>query len=91
MGAIKRLTRYKKGVVSTLYICFKLISKDYASFYEYYFDGGFLNNEIEKIAQEGARNHGLLNVSVNEFLKNFITTANLGKRTTKNSRFSEFG
>jgi type I restriction enzyme S subunit len=29
---------------------------------------GQLDHEIHKIAQEGARNHGLLNVSVTEFL-----------------------
>lgn len=70
MGAIKRLKKYEKGVVSTLYICFRINSEDNPLFYEHYFDGGFLNNEIQKIAQEGARNHGLLNVSVGEFFEN---------------------
>ena len=68
LGAIKRLKKYEKGVVSTLYICFKAI-KDNKDFLEQYFEGGMLNHEIHKIAQEGARNHGLLNVSVTEFFK----------------------
>lgn len=68
MGAIKRLKRYDQGVVSSLYIYFKTI-QDNPEFYEHYFEGGMLNKEIYKIAQEGARNHGLLNMSVTEFFK----------------------
>lgn len=67
MGAIKPLKYYDKGVVSTLYICFKINPGYNSSFFEQYFDAGMLNSKIEKIAQEGARNHGLLNINVNEF------------------------
>ena len=38
-------------------------------FFRHYFEAGLLNQEIEGIAQEGARNHGLLNVSVTDFFK----------------------
>jgi type I restriction enzyme S subunit len=69
MGAIKRLKIYEKGVVSTLYICFSTKNEVEAQFYEKYFEGGFLNHELSKIAQEGARNHGLLNMSVVEFFR----------------------
>lgn len=69
MGAIKRLKNYEKGVVSTLYICFRIRNNNSPRFYEKYFDSGFLNKELHKIAQEGARNHGLLNMSVIEFFK----------------------
>jgi type I restriction enzyme S subunit len=54
-------------VVSTLYICFRPKNNHCEFFFEQFFDGGLLNSEIAKIAQEGARNHGLLNVSVKEF------------------------
>lgn len=67
MGAIKRLTRYEKGVVSTLYICFRNKNEFDNSFAEQYFEKGNQNKEIEKVAQEGARNHGLLNIGVNDF------------------------
>lgn len=67
MGAIKCLNRYEKGVVSTLYICFKLKNNNVNSFFEYYFESGKHNTEIEKVAQEGARNHGLLNIGVDDF------------------------
>lgn len=74
MGAIKRLKRYEKGVVSTLYICFKIQSNHFSEFYEHFFDHGALNHEISKIAQEGARNHGLLNISVVEFFRDIKIT-----------------
>jgi type I restriction enzyme S subunit len=69
MGAIKRLNNYERGVVSTLYICFKTVAGQYDQFWEQYFEAGNLNREISKIAQEGARNHGLLNISVTEFFR----------------------
>ena len=72
MGAIKRLSKYEKGVVSTLYICFAPLQPAMASFYEQFFESGGLDSEIRKIAQEGARNHGLLNMSVVEFFKDMI-------------------
>lgn len=70
MGAIKRLNKYKKGVVSTLYICFSVNSEMVScDFIEQYFETGLQNSEIEKFAQEGARNHGLLNIGVNDFFE----------------------
>ncbi len=69
MGAIKPLRLYDKGVVSTLYICFRVKDGFDGSFFEHYFEAGLLNPEIGKIAQEGGRAHGLLNVSVKEFFK----------------------
>jgi len=69
MGAIKCLKKYEKGVVSTLYICFNIKDNSINDFFEHYFESGLLNKQIHKIAQEGARNHGLLNMSVIEFFK----------------------
>lgn len=67
MGAIKRLKMYESGVVSSLYICFKCKGKVDTNFLDFYFDAGLFNQEIGKVAQEGARNHGLLNIGVDEF------------------------
>ncbi len=71
MGAIKPLLAYEAGVVSSLYLCFRLRSDVDADldFFRHYFEAGLLNEEISGIAQEGARNHGLLNVSVTDFFK----------------------
>lgn len=69
MGAIKRLNRYEQGVVSSLYICFAAKDEGSAIFFEQYFESGLMNSEIGMIAQEGARNHGLLNVSVSDFFE----------------------
>jgi type I restriction enzyme S subunit len=67
VGAIKPLKLYDKGVVSTLYICFRCKDPNAISFWEQYFDAGIFDKEIMAIAQEGARNHGLLNVPTNDF------------------------
>lgn len=75
MGAIKRLTEFGKGVVSTLYICFRVLGKDSLdAYFEKYFDSGKMNREINKVAQEGARNHGLLNISVGDFFDDIKLT-----------------
>lgn len=67
VGAIKPLKLYDKGVVSTLYICFRCKDPNAIGFWEQYFDAGIFDKEIMSIAQEGARNHGLLNVPTNNF------------------------
>jgi type I restriction enzyme S subunit len=68
-GAIKRLKSYEKGVVSPLYICLKAkCSPHHIMYYEYLFESGFLNQQILAVAKEGARNHGLLNVAIDDFL-----------------------
>lgn len=69
VGAIKPLKLYDKGVVSTLYICFKCNDSKEIDFWEQYFDAGILDNELMSIAQEGARNHGLLNIPTNGFFE----------------------
>jgi type I restriction enzyme S subunit len=69
-GAIKRLNRYEDGVLSTLYLCFALVSdEDQADsdFYSHFFESGLLNRQLRQIAQAGARSHGLLNVSAKDF------------------------
>lgn len=68
-GAIKPLLLYEKGVVSTLYICFRLKKNSGydTTFFQYYFETGIINSQISNIAQEGARNHGLLNISTEDF------------------------
>ena len=66
-GALKQLEKYDKGIVSPLYICFSANEGTNTDFYRQYFESGMFNREIYKIAQEGARNHGLLNVSTPEF------------------------
>ena len=67
-GSIKRLNSYEKGCLSTLYICFKLISDKVNSDYlECYFDTLDWYHNVSQICAEGARNHGLLNVDVKAF------------------------
>ncbi len=69
MGAIKRLKSFDKAVVTTLYICFKLkeTPKTNIDFFEQYSESGLLNKELVKVANEGGRAHGLLNVTPDDF------------------------
>ena len=68
-GAIKRLDKYENGAVSTLYICFKVKNNINSDFIVQYFESSKWHKEIAMIAVEGARNHGLLNVSVSDFFE----------------------
>ena len=70
-GVIKRLNRYSSGVLSTLYIAFTPmnINSDYL---EQYYDSTKWYREIYKRATEGARNHGLLNISPNDFFESIL-------------------
>ena len=73
-GAIKRLDDHSEGVLSTLYICFAPKSNICSDYLAQYFETNKWYNGISEIAQEGARNHGLLNISVTDFFetKHFI-------------------
>lgn len=74
LGAIKMLDRYDEGVVSTLYICFRLKADAMiTAFIVHYFESGEFNQELYAIAHEGARNHGLLNVSTEDFFNTHIS------------------
>lgn len=67
-GAVKRLNDYKEGVLSSLYICFKVDeAKVDSDFLTYYFESSKWHRGLSDIAGEGARNHGLLNVSVTDY------------------------
>jgi len=66
VGTIKRLDKYSEGVLSTLYILFKVTNAD-SQFLVTYFEGNKWYQEVMKRATEGARNHGLLNISPKDF------------------------
>ena len=70
-GAIKRLTRYEKGCVSTLYICFALEGAD-SDYLVTYYETNRWYKAVQMIAAEGARNHGLLNIAPDDFFKTVL-------------------
>ena len=71
-GAIKRLTKYEKGCLSTLYICFGLDQGD-PDFLVTYYETNRWHGAVQMIAAEGARNHGLLNIAPDDFLETALT------------------
>lgn len=70
-GAIKRLDRYENGVLSTLYIVFRIKNEDIlnSDFLMNYYDTNNWHKDIQAIASEGARNHGLLNIAPADFFE----------------------
>ena len=68
-GAVKRLDWYEKGVLSTLYIVFALKhpEKDDSDFMTVFYDTDRWHRGVAERAAEGARNHGLLNISADDF------------------------
>ena len=74
-GAVKRLELYEKGVLSTLYIVF--VPKHYdiinSDFLTVFFDTNRWHKGVAERAAEGARNHGLLNISADDFFDIDIT------------------
>lgn len=68
-GAIKRLDCYEQGTLSSLYICFKPYSHVSSDFLTHYFETSKWHHGISEIAVEGARNHGLLNVGIQDFFE----------------------
>ena len=67
-GTVKRLDNYEQGVLSPLYICFRPDSaKVDSDFLIYYFESKKWHKAVADIAGEGARNHGLLNISVRDY------------------------
>lgn len=67
VGAVKRLKKYDWGVLSTLYILFAIKNESLAEWVEAFFESSKWHDEITKRASEGARNHGLLNISPIDF------------------------
>lgn len=77
-GTVKRLERYEEGVLSPLYICFRPDpSKVDSDFLTYYFESKKWHCEIMDISVEGARNHGLLNISVIEYFNTIHRIPNI--------------
>ena len=71
-GAIKRLTRYEKGCVSTLYICFALLNAN-PDYLVTYYETNRWHKAVQMIAAEGARNHGLLNIAPDDFFDTMVS------------------
>lgn len=68
-GAVKRLDLYEKGVLSTLYIVFAIKNSEEVNsdFLTVFFDTDRWHKGVSERAAEGARNHGLLNISADDF------------------------
>lgn len=89
VGSIKRLDKYAQGALSTLYICFALkenanVTSDYLV---QYFNSPAWYEAVNEVCAEGARNHGLLNVSPDDF---FATTHHFAPTKAEQDKVSAF-
>jgi type I restriction enzyme S subunit len=80
MGAFKRLDTLDKAVVTTLYICFEAKDNVDSDFLLNYFEGGMITKNLTRIAQEGGRAHGLLNIGINDFFNLRLTVPSLNEQ-----------
>lgn len=82
-GATKRLKDFDKAVVTTLYICFGVKNKKETNpeFFEQYFNANKLDSGLRKIAHEGGRAHGLLNVTPSDFFSLNVTIPGFEEQT----------
>ena len=83
-GAVKRLDRYERGVLSTLYILFRILNEQQvdSEYLVSYYCTDLWHAEVQKIAAEGARNHGLLNIAPNDFFEmNLAVSKELQEQT----------
>lgn len=68
-GSVKRLEKYDNGALSALYTVFGLHDMISSDFMKAYFDTDKWHGEVRFRACEGARNHGLLNISADDFFQ----------------------
>lgn len=66
-GAVKRLDKYEKGCLSSLYFVFRPNDNIDSDYLTHYFESSKWHKGISNIAGEGARNHGLLNLAVDDY------------------------
>lgn len=87
-GAVKRLDYYNIGALSTLYILFEITDKNISSdFIVSYYMTHLWYKEISKRAAEGARNHGLLNISTEGFFDSELNIPNSIEEQVKIGNF----
>ena len=87
-GAIKRLDSFEEGALSSLYICFCVSNID-SNYLCYYFDSNKWNYVVKIISGEGARNHGLLNLTPSDFFNIRIFKPHTLEEQCKISKFLE--
>lgn len=87
-GTVKRLDYYDIGALSTLYILFEITDNNISSdFIVSYYMTHLWYKEISKRAAEGARNHGLLNISTEDFFDSELNIPNSIEEQVKIGKF----
>ena len=72
MGAVKCLKSLDKGILSTLYIVFALKDDIDADYVQAHYETKPWQDDVKKRVAVGARNHGLLNISPEDFFDSLV-------------------
>jgi type I restriction enzyme S subunit len=70
-GSIKRLSKYKSGIVSPIYKCFRFGNEEIPVFWDWYFESGSHEPQLHSLVNEGAR-AGRFNISIENFLSTSV-------------------
>jgi len=67
-GCIYMLTEYDEGAIPNVYYAFRINSGNiFPQFYQYYFESGLLNPQLQMFISSSARGDGLFNISSKDF------------------------
>jgi len=83
MGAIKRLDKHDCGILSTLYIAFALKPNVDSDYIVAHYETKPWQCDVKKRIAVGARNHGLLNISPNDFMESLVVTPKTKEEQSK--------
>ena len=87
-GIVRRLDTYDSGCLSSLYIVFRPFSDVDSDFLLQYFESSAWHNDVSGMVTEGARNHGLLNISSDAFFTTHCTSPHIPEQRLIGEFFS---
>ena len=89
-GIVRRLDTYDSGCLSSLYIVFRPFSDVDSDFLLQYFESSAWHNDVSGMVTEGARNHGLLNISSDAFFTTHCTSPHIPEQRLIGQFFKTF-
>ena len=83
LGAVKCLEKHDMGILSTLYIVFALKQGVDSDYIKAHYDAKPWQEDVQKRIAVGARNHGLLNISPEDFFDSLVVKPNATEEQQK--------
>jgi len=83
MGAVKCLENLEQGILSTLYIVFALKPDINEEYIKAHYETKPWQDDVKKRVAVGARNHGLLNISPDDFFDSLVVIPSIKEEQRK--------